>query len=179
MFVNKIFIACLSFWLFTACNKEPDELPPATQTGANTFGAKIDGKKWVPRGFGIFPASNLLEARFITPTSIIINARNFGSSPNETEFELLISDVTGPGTYLLNNNVTLPAYVSYGYYFKRRFTPTDEWLTSSTYTGTVTITKLDVVAKIISGTFEFNAISIFDTPLTISVTEGRFDIELE
>ena len=28
---------------FTACSKDVVELPPATQTGENTFGAKLDG----------------------------------------------------------------------------------------------------------------------------------------
>ncbi|MFD2786908.1 hypothetical protein [Hymenobacter rubripertinctus] len=33
--------------------KDPDplsQLPPATQTGANTFGCLIDGKAWTPKG---------------------------------------------------------------------------------------------------------------------------------
>ena len=70
---NNFCFGCLFLLLLTACNKEVDELPADTQAGVNTFGAQIDGVKWIPKGFGPFPASNLLEARFTTPTSILIN----------------------------------------------------------------------------------------------------------
>lgn len=176
---NNFCFGCLFLLLLTACNKEVDELPADTQAGVNTFGAQIDGVKWIPKGFGPFPASNLLEARFTTPTSILINARNFASSPNETGFEILVTGVTGPGTYSLNTHVTLPSTSGYGYYLKNRFTPQEEWLTSAEYTGTVTISRLDIANKIVAGTFRFNALSIYNTPHSISVTEGRFDIKLK
>ena len=175
---NKILIGCLSLFLLVACNKEVEELPAATQTGANTFGAKVDGKIWVPSKFGVLPADDLLQARFNAPNSLLIKAKNFASSPTETEFEIQIAGVTGTGTYLLNTNVTKPTAASYGYYVKRRFTPENEWITSATHTGSVTITKLDTVNKIVSGAFQFNALDLYSTQ-TLSVTEGRFDIKLQ
>ena len=156
-----------------------EELPAATQIGANTFGAKVDGKFWVPQGFGPFPANDILIARMTGTTHLQINAKNFASSPNETEFEILVTGITGPGTYQLNNNVSLPASTSYGYYVKRNFTPENEWLTSSTNTGSVTITRLDIAARIVSGTFQFNAMNIYNTPQLLTVTEGRFDLKLQ
>ncbi len=171
--------ACFALFLFGACKKDVDELPPATQTGANTFGAKVDGTLWIPQGFGAFPANDILEARFTGPASIIINARNFAKSPTETEFEIYIANITGPGTYAFNTDVVrASATTSYAYYVKREFTPQNEWITSSTNTGSVTITKLDVVNNIVSGTFQFNALNIYNAPQPISVIEGRFDIKL-
>lgn len=177
--MKKILIGCLSLCLLASCKKEVEELPPATQTGANTFGAKVDGQFWIPQGFGPFPANDILEARMAGPTDLMINARNFASSPNETEFEILVTGITGPGTYSLNNNVSLPASSSYGYYVKRKMTPENEWLTSTTYTGSVTITRLDLAEKVVSGTFQFNAINSYNTPQPLSVTEGRFDLKLQ
>ncbi len=177
--MKKILIGCLSLCLLAGCKKEVEELPPATQTGANTFGAKVDGNLWVPQGFGPFPANDILEARQAGPTEIMINARNFASSPNETEFEILITGVTGPGTYLLNNNVVRPASSSFGYYVKRNFTPENEWLTSSTHTGSVTITRLDLVNKIVAGTFQFAAMNMYNAPQLLTVTAGRFDLRLQ
>ena len=177
--MKNIAIAALAIFLFAACNKDVTELPPATQSGANTFGLKINGEMWVPKLFGPFPANDILEARFTSPTSIIINARNFASSPNETEFEINLENVTGPGTYLLNTNTPRQsATASYAYYVKRNLTPENEWMTTSAYTGSVTITKLDVVNNIVSGTFQFNAINLYNAPAPVSVTEGRFDIKL-
>ncbi len=179
MFMQKTLIGCLLLALLLSCNKEVSELPPATQTGANTFGANVNGVFWEPKRFGIIPADNLLEARRNSPTSIIINARNFAAEPDESEFEIMVADVTGPGTYLLNTDVTLPSGSSYGYYVKRRTTPYNEWLTSAAYTGSVTITRLDTINKIVSGTFQFNAINIYHDPQPLSVTDGRFDIKMQ
>ena len=150
----------------------------ATQTGANTFGCIIDSKFWVPVGFGLIPTAPILEARFLAD-DLKINARNFSSSPKEMEFELFIKGVTVPGTYLLNTNVSYPnADASYGYYVHRKFTPDNEWITSAQYTGSVIITKIDTINHFVSGTFEFQAINIYNAPQPINITEGRFDIKL-
>jgi hypothetical protein len=177
--MKKILISCFSIALLASCKKEITELPAATQTGANTFGAKINGVFWKPQGFGPFPANDILEAR-MSGHDITINARNFSSSPNETEFQLTIFNVTAPGTYLLNSNVIHPnGTASYGYYVKRNITPQNEWLTSSTYTGWVTITRIDDVNMIVSGTFEFKALNIYNAPEPMTVTEGRFDLKIQ
>jgi hypothetical protein len=177
--MKALSILCLfaaSFLIFS-CKKKVDELPPATQTGAHTFGAKVNGEMWVPQSFGMFPASNLLEARFVGNT-LRIQARNFASSPTETEFEIFLLNATAPGTFQLNTDGSYrnPA-ANYGYYVKRNVTPINEWQTSSQYTGTVTLTRVDTAAKIVSGTFQFNAINQYNTPVPLSVTEGRFDIK--
>jgi hypothetical protein len=174
----------LYFIIMTAtlfsCKKEVSELPPATQTGANTFGCKVDGKFWVPAGFGIVPTAPKLEARF-AGNDLIINARNFSSSPTETEFEIFIKDVTDNGNYVLNTTTSYPANLStsYAYYVHRRFTPDNEWITSSLYSGTVTITKIDSINHFVSGTFQFQAINLYNAPQPINVTEGRFDVKTQ
>lgn len=175
--MKNLFIV-LAFALVTiSCNKEITELPPATQTGANTFGLKLNGAMWVPKGFAGIPDSDLLKARLLGDV-LIITAQNFSSSPTETEFEIKIYGVSGTGTYLLNSNTSYPnGPGSYGYHVKRRINPLDEWITSAAQTGTVIITKLDTVAKIVSGTFEFNAENRLNAAQTIAVTEGRFDIK--
>jgi len=49
-----------------------------------------------------------------------------------------------------------------------------DYETSKTSTGMLTITKLDAVKHIISGTFYFNAVDDFAD--TIKITDGRFDL---
>lgn len=177
--MKKILFACISIAFLAACKKEVKELPAPTQNGANTFGAKINGVFWAPQGFGPIPANDILEAR-MSGHDITINARNFASSPNETEFQLTIYNVTAPGVYLLNTNVIHPnGAASYGYYVKRNLTPQNEWLTSSTYTGSVIITRIDDVNMIVSGTFQFNALNIYNAPEPMTVTEGRFDLKIQ
>ena len=164
-----------------SCKKDVTELPPATDTGANTFGAMVDGKFWVPSGFGPINANSVLRAHFVIDNGLYIEAKNLSSSPNETEFLIFIKGVTAPGTYLLNkpSGGYPDQSASYGYYVKRNITPENEWITSAQYTGSVTVTKLDIVSKIVSGTFQFNAINLYNTPVPLTVTEGRFDIKYE
>ena len=177
--MKKILIACLSLFTLASCSKDVEELPPATQTGANTFGAKVNGQFWVPKTFGPFGVNDILVARLNSPTSIVIQARNFASSPTETEFEIFLNNITGPGTFALNTTVPYPTTTaSYGYYIKRRINPENEWITSSTTTGLVIITKFDLTNRIISGTFEFNALNMYNAPQPLTVTEGRFDIKI-
>jgi len=179
LFMKKAILGLFFISLLLSCKKkEIKELPPATQTGANTFGLKINGENWVPQGFAGIPDSDLLKARLLG-TMLVITAQNFASSPTETEFEMKIYNVTGTGTYLMNTNTSYPnGPTSYGYHVKRRLTPLDEWITSAAQTGSITITKLDTTAGIVSGTFQFNAENDIDATKTITVTEGRFDIKL-
>ena len=178
-FMKNFLTACLSLILFASCNKEVQELPPATQTGANTFGAKVDGEFWVPKAFGPINANTILEVRILGGQDYHIHARNFASSPTETEFEFFLTGVTAPGTYLLNTNVNYPSLsASFGYFIKRKLTPLNEWITSSSHTGSVTITKVDLTTRIIAGTFQFTAADINDPSKQITISEGRFDLKI-
>jgi hypothetical protein len=179
--MKKPLIFLFSLLILFSCKKEVDELPAATQTGANTFGARVKGELWVPQGFGVVPTVPILEARYGGNNAILINARNFSASPTETEIEIYLQDATKPGTYLLNQTTAhFPNQnASYAYYVERRFTPTNEWITNSQYTGKVELTRLDTINNIISGTFEFNAINLYNTPQPIIITDGRFDVRIE
>jgi hypothetical protein len=169
--------------LLTSCEKDVEALPEPTQTGANIFGARVDGEFWVPQKFGIAPTAPLLEARYSGNNSVFINARNFSSSPTETEFEIYLRNVkeSGTGTILLNQLTGKypQESASYGYFIKRKFMPLGEWITGPQHTGSVTITRMDTTNHIISGTFQFTAKSMDDTAEPISVTEGRFDIKIQ
>lgn len=169
----------LSVFIFS-CSKDVTELPPETQTGANTFGSRVNDAFWVPAGFGVVPTAPLIEARYVDK-SIFINARNFSSSPIETEFEFFIANVTAPGIYPLNKatNIYPGQSQSYAYYVKRKLTPIDEWITNEKVGGQVNITKFDLENRIVSGTFQFSAESRYTPGQTITVTDGRFDVKFQ
>lgn len=175
-----IFLALTALVGFSACKKSIENLPGETQTGAGSFGAKVNGENWGPLKAGILPTAPVLEASFAGNNSLIIHARNFSRTPLETEMEIFLKDVTEPGTFLLNQ-ATAPfpnATASYAYYIRRKFNVEDEWITSSTATGRVVITKIDLPNRIVAGTFEFTAAARYGSaPLT--VTEGRFDVKIQ
>jgi hypothetical protein len=164
-----------------SCKKQIDELPEETGTGANTFGAKINGELWGPLKFGVAATTPILEAHFAGNNSFRVVARNFGSSPKESEMEIYLHNITEAGTYTLNQTTAIfpRASASYAYYVERKFHPTNEWITTLQYTGMVTLTRLDIPAKIIAGRFEFRAINSGATPEPITVTEGRFDVQIQ
>ena len=181
MSMKNILLVFCSALLLCSCKKAVDALPEASQTGANTFGLKLNGQYWVPQSFAGINTS-ILDAQLAgsNTNDIIIKAQNFASEPIETQFTLYIKNITGPGNYQLNQTTDIypNASGSYAYYVKRRITPLNEWITSSQFTGTVTITKWDLPNKIVSGTFEFNGQSIDNSTDPITVTEGRFDVKL-
>ena len=47
--MKKLLFVLASVAVLTSCKKEVDELPEPTQTGANIFGAKLNGEFWVPQ----------------------------------------------------------------------------------------------------------------------------------
>ncbi len=175
----KIYILLASFFLFS-CKKNVDGLPEATQKGANIFGCRIDGEIWVPQKNPVFPGADILESRQMPNKDLYINARNFNSSPNESEFEIFIKELDEPGVYTFNTTLTAPnPAASYFYYIKRNISPQNEWMTSASYTGTVNITTYDTVKRFVSGTFQLQAINLYNTPQPITVTEGRFDVKIQ
>ena len=179
--MKNIFLLLSCVLIFAGCKKSVDELPEATQTGANTFGLKLDGQFWVPQKFAGINAP-ILSAQ-LTGTNqndLLLTAQNFASEPTEKEFRLFIKNITGAGTYQLNEGTDINNMgSSYAYYVKRKINPVNEWITSNQYTGSVTITKWDLPNMIVSGTFEFKAGSMDSSAAPITVTDGRFDIKLQ
>lgn len=167
---------------FASCSKKVTELPAPTDTGANTFGASINGTLWAPQGYGIMSTAPILEASFAGNNSYIIHARNFSKEPKETEFEIYLKNITAPGRYTINANTNIEANDrsgSYIYYVEREVNPLHEYITSSTTPGTVTITKLDIPNHILSGTFSFTGKAIMGGGDPIAVTDGRFDVKIQ
>ncbi|GAA4352526.1 hypothetical protein GCM10023185_12320 [Hymenobacter saemangeumensis] len=165
--------------LFSACGKDDpdpvDQLPPATQTGANTFGCLVNGKPWGPRGnisypnytvsYDVFPDGGLLE---------IATYRIYGSGTNDLQFlSLWTKQMNGPGTYSFLNTQTAIA----GFADQRTNCDWRSRDSTTTYRrGQLTITRLDLQAGIVSGTFSF---TLYKPGCdSIRVTDGRFDRKL-
>ena len=179
--MKKLLLGLLAVSLFAGCDKEIEELPEPTETGANTFGAKINGELWGPMKLQGIINTKVLEARYYGDGTLLITASNYASSPKESEMEIYLYNVKDTGTYIVNDNTVhypRPA-ANFMYFEERKLTPTETWITNSKYTGTVTISKLDTQNKIVAGTFSFDAISVGMDPKTLKVTDGRFDLKYE
>lgn len=176
---NTVLLLTVATLIFTSCKKEIKNLPGPTQTGAHTFGAKLNGENWGPLAAGILPTLPVLEARFSADSSIFINARNYSRTPTETEMEIYLKHVSAPGKYKLNQaTAAFPNQTaSYAHYVKRKITIEDEWITGPENGGEVEVTKIDWEKKIISGTFSYTAKPLYNSGL-LTATEGRFDVKI-
>uniref|UniRef100_UPI0040470895 DUF6252 family protein n=1 Tax=Mariniflexile sp. TaxID=1979402 RepID=UPI0040470895 len=170
---TKLIVYSLMLMAVTNCKNEDDtptspidQLPPATQTGKNTFGCLVNGKPFVVintakitaiyQGGGLSIAGEIDVNNFFSEVSMFISESAIGK------------EITDNKTYTLNNDSTLK-----GQYYRE-----DKncfYYTTLSNTGFLEIKKIDKINFIVSGTFEFQAISN-DCDETIDITNGRFDM---
>lgn len=154
---------------FIACKKEG--LPKATEKGKNTFGCKIDGKIFVPIDVVTFPVTPGLSFNYDKNLKWL---HLFATEPRDGNgFKRNITiDVYNLNFGTNSLNITNKALVV----FSKNNQQDQYFETNATIGGTVSITRLDTLAHIISGTFSFNAALRPDNNKILSVTNGRFDI---
>jgi hypothetical protein len=174
------FFALMTVFILLGCSKndEPpktpvDQLPPATQVGANKVGCLVNGEVFLPKG------SNPLGPPIVTCYYQYVN--------NGFEFGLSFSNDSNGLRYItiLSNKLEFTQGAIYNikqqdadnslYAF---YTPqlNQGFRTTESFTGTLQITKLDLSNNIISGTFKFDAVKLNSGEI-VKITEGRFDMK--
>lgn len=171
--------------VLNSCSKE--KLPEATQTGANTFGCKINGKTWIPNGtHDLFVSIPALYSSFFQHNGIRwlnISARKDPSLINNEDdsyddLSLTVALPVSTNDTIINKNCyacnLYCPYSSMRLQIQGLFNGAC-YATDSLHPGLIHFSKIDTLNRIFSGDFEFSA---FDknTGNTISVTEGRFDV---
>jgi hypothetical protein len=171
-----LLLFALSLLSTISCNNDDDnntgnpilQLPPETQTGANTFGCLLDGEPFIPSG-GINPLDAVYQ--------FINGGYNFNLQGNKRDNNNNLIGITlnsmnlelnELNTYILEENAT-------GNTYGGLFSELDFNYTSQVYTGELTISKLDTENQIVSGTFWFD---VEDQNGTVhEIREGRFDMQ--
>jgi hypothetical protein len=180
--VPIITIAILSGLLLSAsCKKHVVQpvnqlslLPAATQTGANTFGCLIDGQAFVPQNRSILQGPDIQCDYIFTAggyyfTVVASNKNN--SIIKQVNIGTDFLAIAQGQTYALKTYTSGNANASYTLF------PTIgevQYSTNNSTSGQLTITKLDTINQIVSGTFYFKAVNAPGE--TVSVTDGRFDM---
>ena len=181
-----LYVLLLAFASCSSCKKDVDptsQLPPATQTGANTFGAVINGQAWVPNGKSTVPATKPINGGYIGESigvpKYTVHIRTYAS--DRSGATLYVKSVTKPGRYPLSfdtGNFTTYYAKNYGAYDISGATTDDpdySYITTSQVTGFVDFVVADTLTTQLSGTFEFEGID-FPSGKKIKVTNGRFDL---
>jgi hypothetical protein len=181
--------------LITSCSNENTEnplnnLPPETQTGANTFGFIVNGQAFKPRdgmgNFGGSPPANAITFWGEPSGNQLYNeieAGNFKDGRPASRIILHLHSLhqLGAGEYiwketnffkgvygLMHNNVFSRIYDAPSNSFK--------WYGSYQNSGKVIITKYDFNNRIVSGTFS-GKLRLQNGTEEIEITNGRFDLK--
>ena len=158
------------------------------QTGANTAGCRVDGLIWVPRNNGQMMNGSPLpsveakwsKVRGVRHPLALIFIKNIDDRTHvhgETGMGLYLPDITRPGTFAFDqraNPEVVNGPVAYAAFTFYKPSPDQELLTGSAHPGRLVVTRLDTIARVVSGTYEYTA-SRAATGTTVRVTEGRFD----
>ncbi len=149
-------------------------LPPATQTGARTFGCLVNGNAFVPKNRSIFQGPQLLFDFLRIGNGYYIltigggNPGKNGSDPIQVVMRADSMKVSEGQT------VPLTTYNTPGMAFGEVMTMSNSYYTNLSTTGQLHITRMDTIKQIVSGTFYFTAANKAGD--TIKVTAGRFDM---
>ncbi len=171
----------------TSCKKlispEPDneELPPITTEGKNTFGCLVNGEVMAT------PFTNLSDLKVyyhflknepnLLGTSLIRALKKRGVERNWRVEIGSTQSLFKTGEYTLGdkdsaNQIKGEALFSI---LPNSGPGLVEYRTSSNLYTQFNITKLDTINRIISGTFEFDAVNEKDDTDTVKIRQGRFD----
>ena len=96
LFLKTAFL-CFSL-TFTHCeNNDPqDQLPPITQTGANTFGAIVDGNVFVPKtSYSSTPGGSLIKG-----LEVMVGSDFFDNNGDDKWFISAYNSEDSPSTYI-------------------------------------------------------------------------------
>ncbi len=192
----KYLLPLLTFILIaSSCQKEEieveDELPSITQAGLNTFGCKIDGEVLIPKdgdpsffiGESVGLKAGTMKGGSVNGNRVryfYIHAVNAQDAGGDYLF-LYFPNLDAVGTYTLGNSTGSTMFENnspnHSIVLKNDMNSNGIRYLSFENGGEINITRYDSINSIVSGTFEFDVVKESD-PLsdTISVTEGRFDI---
>jgi Family of unknown function (DUF6252) len=174
--MKKLLLLLCTTFLLSSCDRDgqifagKDQLPPETQTGANTVGCLVNGKVFLPKKEGISPEVNcfyqLVDGEYYF--SISFSDRTGANNTTVNVFTKKISLKVG-SNYVLNkpDNTILGSGGEY------RESQLNQYNTNKATTGELKITKLDPTNSIISGTFWFDAVN--SAGEVVQIREGRFD----
>jgi len=166
------------------CTDPVCQIPPVTQTGANTFGCLVDGKPWTANtglSFSVKPlyiGAGYIDGKYF----LKLSARQRQSKEGiDSNIDIFIEGANKKGVFLLNINDAIGPRISTPISSVGVYRISDNYTypyeTDSAHTGQVTITRYDAANKIAAGTFYFTAQNV-DNDSIVHITDGRFDVIL-
>jgi hypothetical protein len=173
--MKKLFLLLIftfPLWGLGGCEKDDnkpsnpiDQLPPATQTGAGTFGCLVNGVPYVD------------NSGFFNCFYQLVDGEYYFGIGSDNEQAGLTQIIIGSNKKPIVTNIInqLNENTDMNFYGEIKVkNVSGDYVTTNKEDGTLIFTKFDVDSQVVSGTFEFS-LQIPDTGQIIHITEGRFD----
>lgn len=179
--MKKLLLLLITTYTLSCCNKDDnpfsssDQLPPETQTGANTAGCLVGGQVFLPHQRGLNAALlcnyEFIDGKFYFNLVINDNRETIGKTVSVRTGEISLATNS---IYPLNisNTIFQPDFIGGGGIYG--IGASNYFYTNSIKTGELKITRLDLSNSIISGTFWFDAVN--SAGETVQIRSGRFDM---
>ena len=185
---TTLFLFAITF--FNCENNDPeDQLPPITQTGANTFGAIVDGSVFVPAdSFSSTPGNSKFKGLQV------LVGNDFSTNNGDDKWTILTGNFKiNPSIYiyiyipsLLNINVNQTIGKSDGFensdlpnpHIYCHINGNNNTFLSYENSGFLEFSKLEINNGIYAGTFSVKLKNKDNENDIIEITNGRFDINL-
>jgi hypothetical protein len=180
----KLLLAFTALSLVTSCKRHADA--DTSPNAANTFTCQIEGKAFTPYLAPVLlvPVKALAASRTSHTLGFSIAARD-----SYNELELYVASSQGVGTYPLgyarnpipyrSNPNSYAAYTSNPALppggDPNNLPPPSHYYTDGVNTGSVTISRFDTVARVITGKFNYIAREAATGKL-VHITNGSFDV---
>ena len=175
-FKNIIVVFCSFLLLSASCKKEKsknpvDDLPLATQIGANTFGCLVNGESFIAKEKPYGNSSLIKDLYFNNGTYTLQVGGSSSNSTSVTFIKIFIENILIKSNteYTLNNETTSVGewqIISNGI---------NSYKTKGNSVGILKITFYDPTKNILSGTFSFYAVNANGEK--VEIREGRFDLQ--
>lgn len=165
---------------FMSCNKDDDQpsnpvdqLPPATQTGAQTIGCLVNGVPFTDSGI-MNNFYQFIDGEYF----LVVNwSEDTFQGYKDGQIALNRIEIQEGQTYVLDKSSFIAGdYTGAGATFTSNLSEFfGQYETNENFTGIIHFTRFDTENFIMSGTFEFEAKEI-QTGQIFTVTDGRFDL---
>jgi hypothetical protein len=171
LFVMAITLSCCNNDDDNTPTNPIDQLPPATQTGEQTFGCLINGEPFVPHSFGTNAPNAFYQFVDGAYTLSIYGSINGGTNLKSINVGAIeVQEALEEQMYNLNEEESGNYFGEYNIGGGIIFSGS----TNMNNPGILTITNFDQDNFIISGTFSFTVID--NEGNEINITNGRFDM---
>ncbi|MEX1001075.1 MAG: hypothetical protein WDZ35_03090 [Crocinitomicaceae bacterium] len=178
--MREVVVIGIMIVFFASCGKQPpvQKLPSPTQSGEHTLGFYLNGSPWIPYDRGrheIFelPKPILTEDGILKISATRIDPANSSRSWFCIETDSCCAEI---GRYALSSHLCTSPYQTF-YYGQNKDLPSENYEIDRSQPHYMDITSINRSLKIISGSFEFDAIS--ESNQRIEVRSGRFDLNYE